>query len=314
MLLEFSVENFLSFKDKVSFSMFANGTKGLDNNYVSVLDKKVLKTAAIYGANASGKSNLFKILSIVSNMIRESSNVNINAKLPIIPFKFSEENRNSVFEIKFIKNEIRYVYGFSANENEITEEYLYYYPNGRESKIFDRTNISEYSFPQGDAKSLIEIKEKTANNKFFLSTATHWNYSLTKPAYDFITQDLGVCFDTEELKTMAFNIYKNDKDGNLKKFALDFLKKADFNIIDYYVDEVDVPKELIPEPLRNFANKAFSTTFIHSNDDDKKYRMDYGEESIGTQVIFTLIPFISLAMEHRKVLIIDELDKSLHPF
>lgn len=117
MLLEFSVTNFLSFKDKVTFSMLANSSKGLEDNYVVVGDKKILKTAAIYGANASGKSNLFKILRLVILMLKNSNNTNIDAKLPIIPFKLDDESRKepSEFEIKFIIDKIRYVYGFRAD-------------------------------------------------------------------------------------------------------------------------------------------------------------------------------------------------------
>ena len=317
MILEFSVENFLSFKEKVVFSMLANGTKGLEGNYLEILDKKVLKTSAIYGANASGKSNLFKILNLVGIMIKQSTNIDINTKLPITPFKFDNSDGLSKFEIKFIKNNVRYVYGFAATSKEIYEEYLYYYPNGREAKIFDRVNINEYSFPQADVKILSEIKSKTANNKFFLSTATNWNYEKTKPAYDFLSIDLGVCFDTEELRNYAFSLYKSDTDGKLKKFALDFLKKADFNIDDYEVNVVDIPKEIlnsIPEPLRNITEtKTFQTKFKHIID-GKEYVLDYSDESIGTQIIFTLIPFISIALEDRRILIVDELDKSLHPF
>ena len=97
MILEFSIKNFLSFKDKVTFSMLANATKGLDDNYVIYKDRKILKTAAIYGANASGKTNIFKILALITTMLRNSNNVNINAKLPISPFKF-DDNANKPSE------------------------------------------------------------------------------------------------------------------------------------------------------------------------------------------------------------------------
>ena len=128
MILEFSIANFLSFKDKVTFSMFANSTSGLDENYIISNGRKVLKTAAIYGANASGKTNLFRILTLVISMLRSSNNANINAKLPIVPFEFDEEtiNKSSEFEIKFIVDNVRYVYGFIADKNKIHEEYLFH--------------------------------------------------------------------------------------------------------------------------------------------------------------------------------------------
>lgn len=315
MILEFSVENFFSFKERVSFSMLANATKGLEENYVNSLDKDILKSAVIYGANASGKSNLFKILLSVGMMIGQSTNFNVNDKLPIEPFEFTSQNDLSSFEIKFIKNEKKYVYGFSANRDEIVEEYLYYYPNGREAKIFDRTNINDYTFSPIENKSLSMIKDKTAKNKFFLSVATNWNSSLTKPAFDFLSQDIGFCFDTDELRNVALSIYKSD-DGTLKKFALDFLKKADFNINDFQVDEIEIPDSMIPEALRNIPNipkKMFTTTFIH-NINGIDYKLDYNDESLGTQLTFIILPFISLALEQKRILIIDELDKSMHPY
>ena len=182
MILEFSVKNFLSFKEKVTFSMIANSNKELNDNYVEIGGNKVLKSAAVYGANASGKSNLFEILARVVSMLSSSNSVDINAKLPLIPFKFDKDsvNKPSEFEIKFILDETRYVYGFIADKDKIYDEYLYYYPNGRETKIFDRTNINEYSYTQKDEKILREIEDKNAQNKFFLATATNWNFDIKK--------------------------------------------------------------------------------------------------------------------------------------
>lgn len=316
MILEFSIENFLSFKDRVSFSMLANSTSGLSDNYIEFKGKKILKTAAVYGANASGKSNLFAVLNNICLMIKKSNNNDINAKLPIVPFKFADGENNSnlsSFEIKFIKDNIEYVYGFSANANEINEEYLYYYPNGKKAKIFDRTNIEDYSFIQTEEKELSEIAKKTPRNKFFLSTATNWNYAKTKPAYDFLTIDLYVCFDIDDLRSYALKLYNNDKDGKLKEFALKFLKEADFDIIDYEIKLVDVSIDGIPKEFKNMiGDKVYMTTFTHAVS-GREFKLDYGEESIGTQIIFILIPIISLAMEHKKVLIVDELDRSIHP-
>lgn len=318
MILEFSIENFLSFKEKVTFSMLANASNGLDNNYIVSNDKRILKTAAIYGANASGKSNLFKVLTNVILMLRNSNNADINAKLPIVPFKFDKEyiltNKPSEFEIKFILDEIRYVYGFVANREQIYEEYLYYYPNGRETKIFDRTNVNEYSYAQKDEKTLREIEAKNAPNKFFLATATNWNFEKTKPVYNFLTMGIGTCFNLETLKAMALGQYAKNK--NLKEFALDFLKKADFNIEDYKVVEVVVPEEVLSEIRKRDDNvhevtKFFQLLFKHKGTENY---LSLDEESIGTQMIFSLIPFIADTLNNKKILVIDELDKSLHPF
>lgn len=319
MILEFSITNFLSFKDKVTFSMLANATKGLDDNYVIYKDRKILKTAAIYGANASGKTNIFKILALITTMLRNSNNVNINAKLPISPFKFDDNvNKPSEFEIKFIIENIRYVYGFIADANNIYEEYLYYYPNGKETKIFDRIEINNYSFSQKDEKFLNEIVKKNAPNKFFIATATNWNYEKTKLPYKFLSTEINVFNNLGGLRDFALKEYlKNDDE--LKTFALEFLKNADFNIEDYKVLETDVPDDLfaaIPDFIKAGMNikeklKVFTALFKHKGSDAE---LSYEEESLGTQIIFCFIPFIRDAFNNKKVVIVDELDKSLHPY
>ena len=318
MILEFSVKNFLSFKEKVTFSMIANSNKELNDNYVEIGGNKVLKSAAIYGANASGKSNLFKILTLVVLMLRSSNSVDINAKLPLIPFKLDKGsvNKPSEFEIKFILDETRYVYGFIADKDKIYDEYLYYYPNGRETKIFDRTNINEYSYTQKDEKILREIETKNAQNKFFLATATNWNFDKTKAAYNFLTNGIGTCNNLEILKNMAYKMYETNPDY-LKDFAIDFLQKADFNIEDYQISQIDVPGEFltaIPEFITKTLPdkpKAYQVLFKHKNSDNY---LSIDEESLGTQMIFAFIPFLADSLKNKKVLIIDELDKSLHPF
>ena len=320
MILEFSIANFLSFKDKVTFSMLANATNGLDDNYIISNDRRVLKTNAIYGANASGKTNLFKILTVVISMLRSSNIVNINAKLPIVPFKFDKNtiNKPSEFEIKFIVDDVRYVYGFIADTNQIHEEYLYYYPNGRETKIFDRTNTNDYSFPQKDEKLLNDIAAKNAPNKFFIATATNWNYEKTKSPYKFLSADINTFNNLGGLRDLALSEYiKNNKE--LKDFALEFLKKADFNIEDYKVLEIDVPDDVlaaIPDYIKVGMNmkekpKVFTALFKHKGSDSE---LSYEEESMGTQIIFCFIPFIMDALNNKRVVVVDELDKSLHPY
>jgi uncharacterized protein len=317
MLLEFSVSNYLSFRDKTTFSMIANSSSGLEDNLVEVQDKRILKSASIYGANASGKSNLFKILSYVVMMLKNSNSTDINAKLPIIPFKLDDKyiNDASEFEIKLIIDKIRYVYGFKADMNKIYEEYLYYYPNGRETKIFDRINIDSYSYSKKDEKILKEIERKNAPNKFFLATATNWNYAKTKPVYDFITDSIIVCTNLEDLKSISFDMFEeNDK---LKDFTINFLKKADFNIEDYVISSSFIPQDLFIGVsdfiTKNISGipKTYQILFKHKNSNNY---LSLSEESLGTQILFTFIPFIENTLSNKKVLIIDELDKSMHPF
>lgn len=317
MLLEFSVSNYLSFKDKTTFSMIANSSRGLEENYIQINDKKILKSASIYGANASGKSNLFKVLSYVIMMLKTSNSIDINTKLPIIPFKLDDKyiGKPSEFEVKLVIDGIRYVYGFKADMNKIYEEYLYYYPNGRQTKIFDRVNVDSYSYSIKDEKVLKEIERKNTSNKFFLATATNWNYKKTKPVYDFITDSIIVCTNLEELKSISFDML--EENDELKEFTIDFLKKADFNIEDYIISSSSVSQDLFVGVsdfiTKNISGvpKTYQILFKHKNSNNY---LSLSEESLGTQILFTFIPFIKNTLSNKKVLIIDELDKSMHPF
>lgn len=315
MILEFSITNYMSFKEKVTFSMLANSSKGLDDNYIILNDRKILKSAAIYGANASGKSNLFKMLTTVILMLRDSNTKDINDKLPLIPFMFDDDyiNKPTEFEIRFVVDGVRYVYGFIADSKQIYDEYLYYYPNNRETKIFDRTNINEYSYTQKDERILREIEVKNSPNKFFLSTATNWNYEKTKPAYEFLTK-IETCFNLEELKNLSFNIYNINPNG-LKEFVLKNLQKADFNIEDYKISKILIPQELfnIPEFLKKDINDKVTYQVLFKHKGSNNY-LTFEEESLGTQIFFTFLPFIFESLNDKRVLVIDELDKSLHPY
>ena len=321
MLIEFSITNFLSFKEKNTFSMIASSDNTLEDNFTNIGNEKLLKMTALYGANASGKSNLFKILSLISNMIRQSNFINPNVLLPIIPFKLDKETmkKPSEFEIKFLIDKVRYIYGFEADAKNIYKEYLTYYPKGRPVKIFNRENINEYSFNVSDEKILNDIKEKNTVNKFFITTATNWNFKKTKPAFEFLTEKLGVVMSYEQLNNYSYNMYFNDKDKTLEKFALKFLEKADFNIKGYKVIQEKMNDELIntlPDIMKSFIptnTNIFKVNTTHIVN-GSKYDFDISEESLGTQVIFSFIPVIKDVIDNGKVLLIDEFDKSLHPY
>lgn len=321
MLIEFSVSNFLSFKDKNTFTMLASSDNTLKDNFVEINNDRILKMTAIYGANASGKTNLFKILAMVSSMIKSSNFFAPNILLPIVPFKLDKDtvNKPSEFEIKFLMNGIRYLYGFKADRENVYEEYLTYYPNGRPVKIFTRENINNYSFNSNDEKFLNDLKNKNTSNKFFVSTATNWNYEKTQPAFEFLTEKIGVVLSYEQINNYSYNMYYNDKDKKLENFALNFLEKADFNIKGYNIIEEKMTEDklrTIPDAIKPFIPlntpmyKVNTKHIVNGNE----YEFDISEESVGTQVIFSFIPVLKDVLDNGKILIIDEFDKSLHPF
>ena len=325
MLVQFSVENFMSINEKVVFSMLASADKEIPENLVECKNEKYLKSAVIYGANASGKTNLLKAINTVIIMMRNSNNMQPGMKLPINPFKFNEKsiNKPTSFEFIMVIDNIKYAYGFSADQNRIYEEYLYYYPNGRETEIFERTEVNKYHYTITERK-LRDIENKNMENKFFLATATTWNYEKTKPVYNFITNGINVLFDYEPLKGISFEQYYNDKSGELRNFSLHVLNEAEMNINGYNISNVEISEEqlsMIPPELRPFISKNtknFSVITSHNIIDDKgnerNISLDLTEESLGTQNMFILNPILLHVLKKGKILIVDELDRSLHPF
>ena len=325
MLIQFSVENFMSIKEKVTFSMLASSDKEIPENLIEMKNEKYLKSAVIYGANASGKTNIFKAINTVIRMIRNSNNMQPGMKMPITPFKFEEEciNKPSSFEFIMIIKNIKYVYGFVADKNRIYEEYLYYYPNGKETEIFERTEVNKFHYTLAERK-LKDIENKNIENKFFLATATTWNYEKTKPVFEFITNGINVLFGYESLKTIAFEHYYNDKTGELREFSLNILNEAEININGYTVSNVELTEEqlgMLPEGIRAIfpkGTKGFNVTTSHnitdSNGIEKNMNLDFEEESLGTKNLFILNPLLLHVLKRGEILIVDELDKSLHPF
>ena len=324
MLIEFSVKNFLSFKEKVTLSLEKeNGNENAENTFV-YNNEELLKTAVIYGANASGKSNLIKAFTTAILMVRNSNMISLGGKWDVLkPFLFSEDTNNSPseFEFIFIANKIKYRYFFSADEDKIYNESLDAYYSQKPTNIFTRKNTTEYSFINSDKKTLESIASKNTENKLFLTSATTWNYEKTKDAFLWFLNsiDTHVSFDSM-LDQDLINYSNNDED--LKEFTLKLLKESDIFIKDlrvsYEEKDVDNSSFIVNNknqgPLKMKSVKiAMDHEIVDSQKQTKIYTLDIEEESSGTKILFALAPILKRAFEKTKIIIVDELEKSLHP-
>ena len=326
MLIEFSVENFMSIRDRVTLSLLAG--KETENMKNVILNKKnnILKSVAIYGANASGKSNIFKAITAAIILIRTSNNRQVNDKLSnIVPFKFDEKSKNkpSKFEFIFEINNTRYVYGFSADINQIYDEYLYQYLSAKPTTIFERTNVNEYEFKK-DVSELAKLSKTNTPNKLFLATATAWNYERTKEPFMWFANDIDTFNSNADFQNQAFDMFENDTSGELKKFTLNLLKEAEINIDNYEIQKEDLSAEklalIFPDPIikniisNNNANfkGVGRNVFTSHNVNNTKYILNMAEESLGTQNIFFLSPLLMDTLSKGKTIIIDEIERSLH--
>lgn len=169
MLIEFSVKNFLSFKDKITLSMEkGNGDENLEN-VININNNSLLKTTAIYGANASGKSNIFKAFTCAIMMIRSSNLIPVGGKWNFVkPFLFNKTSstKPSEFEFIFITNGIKYRYFFSADSTKIYDEVLDAYFSQKPTNIFTRTKTDNYTF-SNDKNTLSSLELKILKINYF---------------------------------------------------------------------------------------------------------------------------------------------------
>ena len=327
MLVEFSVKNFLSFKDKVTFSMEkGNGDENIDN-VIKLSNIELLKTASIYGANASGKSSFLKAFTASILMVRNSSFIPLNGKwLFLKPFLFDEKAKNepTEFEFIFITNNIKYKYFFSADINKIYSESLEAYYSQKATTIFSRSNTTDYKFLITDEAKLKSIVSKNTDNKLFLATASNWNYDKTKDAYLWFMNSIDTYDSLGTIRIDDLKSYSNN-DPKLKEFTLNLLKESDIFIKDFKVDyeekELDnITRNMLIPPIIQPTNNSTITNIkieliheIKNNNKSKIYSLNFDDESSGTKILFSLAPFLKRAFENTKIIIIDELEKSLHP-
>lgn len=318
MLIEFSVKNFLSFKDKATLSMEkGNGDENIDNIIFNDITDLV-KNAAIYGANASGKSNILKAFTCAILMIRNSNLMSVGEKWSYIkPFLFDETSKNkpSEFEFTFITNNVKYKYFFSADQNRIYEESLDVYNSQKPTNIFIRkdTNIYEFS---NDKNKLASLAANNTENKLFLSTATTWNYEKTKDAFLWFTKTIDT-YDSFN-KIMDKDLIDYSENEELKKFSLKLLKEADILIknISVNYEEKEMEGTIADMPIIPIVKKVdieLEHEVVDEENNIHTYKLNFKDESSGTKVLFAFAPFLKRAFEETKVIIVDELEKSMHP-
>jgi AAA15 family ATPase/GTPase len=226
----------MSFKDKAVLALNPSSDKEHPENINENGAYSATNLIAIYGANASGKTSLFKAMTVALNMIRFSNIMQVNQPISsVIPFKFDSKTMEEPSEFEFIfvaDDNNRYVYGFSADRSRITEEYLYLYKSQRPTIIFERTGES-YEFKS--QKSMLEpLVRFNTPNKLFLATATNWNTESTIIPYKWLSEKMITFTDTQALTNLSLELYKGEKSEEYIRFTEGLLQSADINISARY--------------------------------------------------------------------------------
>ncbi|HGS4594600.1 TPA: ATP/GTP-binding protein [Vibrio cholerae] len=330
MIIRLSVENFKSIYAKQVLDMEAGFYPEMAENntfeWCSEFDsQRLLNTSAIYGANASGKSNLINALSTMRNMVLKSSQWQVDHKLPYSPYKLSKESQKSPteFEVEFISNNVRYLYGFSFNETKILTEYLFSYPKKKPRQWFLRAWDGE-THKWDFGRSFIGEKQSWVNttkeNSLFLSTAVQLNSTQLKDVFSWFASNIAIA--GIEGWGSGFTSKQCVKAEHKEK-VIKLLKDVDIVVDDIQVDaqEFDVSKlsdEIPPSFKEKIAEKLkgetfYETKFVRNDESGEPVTFDMEEESDGTNRFFSFAgPWLD-ALESGKTLFVDELNSNLHP-
>jgi len=332
MLIEFKVSNFLSIKDDVTLSLDSTSSRNLSNNVFEELDYSLLKSAVIYGANASGKSNIIKAILFAWKIVQESINFKVDTKINRIPYLLTDSNKTkpSKFEFTFIKNNVRYIYGFSCNENGFVEEYLRYKPEGENWKFFfkrDETvkdKSKRFNFLV-DSNKQKKWGNETIKQRLYLPVAVNdRNYEPLKDIYDFIVKDIII---VERLFNINWRNYTRERllnDSKFKTWVMEVMRKADFGgILDLKIEKQKVPvngiefkfeKGLIShKQLEQQEEDIYNLSFIHKKENGELIPFKENLESAGTNKTLDILGPIYNILETGKTLFIDEFELNLHP-
>lgn len=333
MLIEFSVTNFKSIQTTQTLSLAASLASELrEQNSFAIPEQgvpRLLRSAAIYGPNASGKSNLMEAIDFMESFVRESSKEGQEGEpIEVMPFLFNVASRAepSEFEVLFLQEGVRYQYGFAVNSARVTHEWLIAYPEGRPQRWFERefdaaAGKESWYFGSKFKGHKTVLQETTRSNALFLSTAVQLNNEQLKPVYNWFQQKLCAVGVGGLAPGYTASLCKTEEG---RKRILELMNAADLSIADISVEKkkfdlADLPPSM-PQALqeqikKDLEGKEFhEVKFLHTvAGTEELVALDAEDESVGTMRLFAFAgPWLDV-LDNGHVLFVDELNNSMHP-
>ncbi len=320
MILEYSCENYRSIKERVSFSLLAGKDHSLEENLYTYKKDSINRIAGLYGSNGSGKTSFFESILTLKSLVKNSNNHQPGDMLRQTPHKLAAPQTPTAFDVKFVKNSIKYEYILSYVTDGVISEELYYFPNGKKSKIFTRKQ-NDIKFGDDFKKEFDPLQPFVKPNKLFLSVSA--NYSSVKEVIDtflFFKEDL-IFYPqpVEKSNWLEYSIERFTNEPAFKKLFIKFMNAVDCPIKDIQTrfEQFPMSQELIPdgvpEEIKPFFAKAKVLTRTEANIDYGLFSINLNEESKGTKKLFEVFgPIVDIVMKGR-VLLWDEIETSLHP-
>lgn len=323
MILEIRLSNFFSIKDEIVLDMRAGNTKSqqvreLGDNVFTYKNGNVLKAIAIYGANASGKSNIIKAIRFCCSVILQSHLNNENVVFLFTPFKFEGYHKKpSTFEIRFVMNGVEYDYSYSLQKTGILTESLFYYPNNRRAKVFVRDEMisgekkDKYSFGYG-IKRPLDVAANTSNKTLYISRASQMDREFGKEVFRFFNDQFLLGYTGLNAPNIESLIADN------KESLITALQIADSDIVD-----IKTKKRTVPLKSVNVSLPAATATVNDVEEEMIQVITNHKaapgiafdlvtEESAGTRNLFLILLSLFDIIKKNKILLIDEIELSLH--
>lgn len=327
MIVDFTITNFRSIRDEQTLSMHAQGGAVLGDNVNFPGDEHigVLRSVGIYGANASGKSNFLLALHALQYIVGNTGNLQDGARIACYePYLLCSTTKNAPinFEVEFYFDGFRYLYRVSFNSHAILEESLDYYPSRHKANLFNRTEsdtwetISFGGHLKGGRRKFALFK----NNSYLSKAGNSADApSIIRNVFNFFSYSMVHLAVGENFKVS--NVLESE---GIRSIFATILSKLDTGISNIEVEDQeekllrtldsantpeDMREELKAELLKRSRFKPF---FLHENDSGGFERFSERMESSGTVKLFDLLPLLISCFHSGSVLIIDELDNSLH--
>lgn len=308
MLINFTVGNYRSFKEKKTLNMEATAIKELKESVVVKDGYKLLPAAVVYGANSSGKSNLLNAIKLFREIVINSSKQNSTDKLGIMPFLLNKGTAKepSSFEIELLINGVAYTYGFVADDSKVWEEWLYQKEKGakKDKCLFVRTEegigvTDDYAEGKG-------LEGRVRSNGLFLSVVDSFNGSIAKEVVQGINY-INICsgINHESLSEITARVCQkaDNMPGKIESFL---------HCFNLGFDKFEIPDNL--ELAKRI--KAFTLHTVYDNtglfSEEIRFTMKEHESS-GTNKLFDLAILFILGLTEGSTILIDELDAKLHP-
>lgn len=340
MLVEFSVTNFRSIHQRQTLTMAASAYDELQdlNTFGAELTEttmRLLRSSVLYGANASGKSTLIQALAFLDHLILQSHRNQAGDVLDLAPFKLTAESRNadSEFEITLIEAGVRYEYGVRCNSQRISEEWLLAYPLGRAQKWFHRVwdvDAAAYAYKFSAAleggRKRHDWAQDTLENTLYLSKAVQNKQEQLRVVFNWFKERLRVVSAPHTMGS-SYTVQRCSEAKDRQRIV-EFMNAADLGIADIHLKETifnadQLPKNVPKKVREQFAQQiakdlngknVTSVKFVHQDVlTQESVEFAENEESDGTRALFAFAgPWLDVT-ENERVLVVDELDTSLHP-